>query len=103
MMLGRWLASGRSEAEFWRQTPATYTAVMRAEERVRQLAIEQQVALHHMSAQMRVMAGAGKLSPVDEWLKRVRPQPRRTVEDMILALQDAAAQGAPITFEKVEG
>jgi hypothetical protein len=76
---------------------------MRADAKRRQGAIEEQIAVEHLSAQMRVMAGAGKLDPLSDWLKRVRPQPRRTVADMILALQDAAAQGAPITFEKVEG
>lgn len=59
--------------------------------------------LNHMAAQMRVMAGAGKLGSLDVWLEHVRPKKPRTVRDMILALQDAAARGAPITITKVEG
>ncbi len=102
-MLGRWLASGRTEAAFWRQTPATFAAAMRADAKERQGRIEEQVALDWLAAQMQTMAGGGKLDPLDEWLAKVRPQPRRTVRDMILALQDAAARGAPITITKVEG
>ncbi len=56
-----------------------------------------------MAAQMHVMAKVGKLGSREAWLEQVRPQKPRNVADMILALQDAAAQGAPITFEQVEG
>lgn len=76
---------------------------MRADAKLRQEAVEVQIAVHWHSAQMRVFAGAGKLAPLDDWLAKVRPAPPRSVEDMILALQDAAARGAPITFEQVEG
>lgn len=75
---------------------------MQADAKRRQAAFEEQVAIHHLSAQMRVMAGAGKLDPLEDWLKRVRPQPKRTVRDMILTLQDAAARGARITITKLE-
>lgn len=76
---------------------------MRGDAKARQSAIEEQIAVQWHAAQMRVMAGAGKLAPLDDWLRRVRPQPRRTVRDMILALQDAEARGAAITIRKVEG
>lgn len=76
---------------------------MRGDAQVRQSRIEEQVALHHMAAQMRVMAGAGKLGRLDVWLEYVRPRKPRSVRDMILALQDAVARGAPITITKVEG
>lgn len=78
-------------------------ATIRADIRARQMAIEERVALHHMAAQMNVLAKVGKLGGREAWLEQVRPQKPRTVGDMILALQDAAAQGAPITFEQVEG
>lgn len=76
---------------------------MRGDAKARQTAAEEQIALHWLSAQMRTLAPAGKLGPLDRWLDHVRPAKPRTVEDMILALQDAAAQGAPITFEQVKG
>lgn len=76
---------------------------MRAEARNRQAAREDRVLTDYLAAQMRVMAGAGKLAPLEKYLEQVRPQKPRTVEDMILALQDAASRGAPITFEQVEG
>ena len=76
---------------------------MRAEAQNRQAAREDRVLTDYVAAQMRVMAGAGKLAPLEQYLEQVRPQKPRTVKDMILALQDAAARGAPITFEQVEG
>lgn len=76
---------------------------MRADAKERQGRIEEQVALDWLAAQMHTMAGGGKLAPLDEWLAKVRPQPRRTVRDMILALQDAAARGAPIRVTQVKG
>lgn len=76
---------------------------MRGEAKRRQADLEQQVAVHWLAAQMHTMAGGGKLAPLEDWLKRVRPQPPRTVRDMILALQDAQARGAKITIRKVEG
>lgn len=76
---------------------------MRADGKRRQAEIEQQVACHWLAAQMHTMAGGGKLDPLEDWLKRVRPQPPRSVRDMILAFQDAQARGAKITIRKVEG
>jgi hypothetical protein len=76
---------------------------MRGDAKLRQIAIEEQIAVQWHAAQMRVMAGAGKLDPLEDWLKRVRPRPKRTVSDMILALQDLAARGANITIRQVEG
>lgn len=76
---------------------------MKADAKVRQAAIEERVLTDYIAAQMRVMAGAGKLAPLDEYLMQVRPRKPRTVSDMILALQDAAARGAPIKIVKVSG
>lgn len=76
---------------------------MQGDAKARQVEIEEQIAIQWHAAQMRVMAGAGKLAPLDDWLARVRPQTRRTVRDMILAFEDAAARGAKITIRKVEG
>ncbi len=76
---------------------------MRAHARDRQITLEEQVALRWTGARMQAMASIGKLAPLDDWLKEVRPQPKRTVRDMIGALQDAAARGAPITIRKVSG
>ncbi|MGL5447901.1 MAG: hypothetical protein ACRDBL_11385 [Rhabdaerophilum sp.] len=76
---------------------------MRADAKARQSAIEEQVAVQWLAAQMQVMASGGKLAPLEDWLAKVRPRPKRTVRDMILALQDAQARGANITITKVEG
>lgn len=76
---------------------------MRADAKARQALIEQRVLTDYVAAQMHVMAGAGKLGPLDKYLEQVRPQQPRTVRDMILALQDAQARGAKITIRKVEG
>lgn len=75
---------------------------MRGDAKRNQVDIENKVFLSYLAAQMTVMAGAGKLGPLDDWLRYVRPQKPRTVQDMILALQDAAARGAPITITKME-
>ncbi len=76
---------------------------MNGDARRRQIAIEEQVAVHWHAAQMQALAAAGKLSPLNDWLDRVRPHKPRSVRDMIVALQDAAARGAPIAITKVEG
>ncbi len=76
---------------------------MKADAAARQAAREEQVLADYLAAQMRVLAGAGKLGPLERWLEQVRPQRPRTVHDMILAFQDAAARGAKITIRKVEG
>ena len=76
---------------------------MRGHKRAAQLALEERVLIEYLAAQMRVQAGAGKLAPLEDYLKKVRPRAKRTVKDMILALQDAAARGAPIKITKVEG
>lgn len=76
---------------------------MKADNKVRQAALEERVLVEYLSAQMRPMARAGKLPPLEDFLKQVRPQKQRSVRDMITALQDAAARGAPITITKVEG
>jgi hypothetical protein len=76
---------------------------MRAHAKARQSAREERVGVNWQHARMIALARIGKLGPLDDWLKEVRPRPRRTVRDMILALQDAAARGAPITIRKVEG
>ena len=76
---------------------------MRGHKRAAQLALEERVLIESLAAQMRVQAGAGKLAPLEDYLKKVRPRAKRTVKDMILALQDAAARGAPIKITKVEG
>lgn len=76
---------------------------MKADAKKRQGAIEDRVMLDWLAAQMNTLAGGGKLAPLDDWLAKVRPQPPRTVRDMILALQDAQARGAKITIRKVEG
>lgn len=76
---------------------------MEADATLRQARIEEQVLSDYVAAQMRVMAGAGKLGALDRWLEQVRPHKPRSVRDMIHALQDAAARGAPITIRKVEG
>lgn len=76
---------------------------MRADAKRRQLDIEQQVATDWLAAQMHTMAAGGKLDPLDDWLKRVRPQPRRTAADWLRTLRDAAGRGAKMTIRKVEG
>lgn len=74
---------------------------MRGDARLRQLVIEEQVAVEHLAAQMRVLAGAGELKPLEDWLQRVRPQPRRTAADMIRVLKEAAGRGARMTIRRV--
>ncbi|MEM6907174.1 MAG: hypothetical protein AAF494_00725 [Pseudomonadota bacterium] len=101
-LLGSWLSSGRTERDFWQQTLASFSVAMRGDAKRNQVDIENKVFLSYLAAQMTVMAGAGKLGPLDDWLRYVRPQKPRTVQDMILALQDAAARGAPITITKME-
>lgn len=76
---------------------------MRGDAKARQSAIEEQIAVQWFAAQMQTMASGGKLAPLDDWLAKVRPRPKRTVRDMILALQDAQARGAKISIRKVEG
>ena len=76
---------------------------MRGDAKARQTAIEEQIAVQWFAAQMQTMASGGKLAPLDEWLAKVRPQPKRTVRDMILALQDLQARGAKISIKKVKG
>jgi hypothetical protein len=76
---------------------------MRAYVTARQTDREEQVGASWQHARMIALARIGKLGPLDDWLKEVRPQAKRGVRDMILALQDAAARGAPITIRKVEG
>jgi hypothetical protein len=76
---------------------------MQGDAKARQARLEDQVLSDYLAAQMRVMAGAGKLGPLERWLEGVRPPKPRSVRDMILALQDAQARGASITIRKVEG
>lgn len=76
---------------------------MRADDRARQAAREDRILVEYLSAQMRVVAPVGKLGPLERWLEQVRPTRPRSVRDMILALQDAAARGAPIKITKVKG
>lgn len=76
---------------------------MRGYAAARQTDREEQIGASWQHARMIALAQIGKLGPLDDWLKEVRPRPKRTVRDMILALQDAAARGAPITIRKVEG
>lgn len=76
---------------------------MLADQKARQAALEERVLTEYLAAQMRVVAQVGKLGPLDRWLEEVRPRKPRGVRDMILALQDAAARGAPITITNVEG
>lgn len=102
-LLGRWLASGRTEPEFWHQTPASFVAAMRADRQAAQLALEERVLLAYLAAQMGPVAKVGKLGPLERWLEQVRPRKKRSVGDMVVALQDAAARGAPITITKVKG
>lgn len=93
---------GRDEASFWRQTPASFAAICRAERRRRQDEIEVQVVLNHMAAEMNAVASVGKLRPSDDYLARVRPR-KRGVASMLATLQDAAARSRAITIRKVEG
>lgn len=76
---------------------------MRADKRAAQLALEERVLLQYLAAQMGPVARVGKLGPLDRWLEQVRPRKKRSVRDMIVALQDAAARGAPIRITKVKG
>lgn len=71
--------------------------------KARQAAREEQIGNAWLAARMQAQASIGKLKPLDDWLKLVRPQPKRTVRDMILTLQDAAARGGKMTFRKVKG
>ena len=73
---------------------------MKAYRKRRQNEIENTVALNHQAAQMNAMAGVGKLAPLDDWLRQVRPRKKRSVSDMIQTLRDAAARGAPITIKQ---
>jgi hypothetical protein len=76
---------------------------MLADAKARQSRIEESIAVQWHAAQMQALAQVGKLAPLDDWLARVRPRPKRGVRDMILALQDAQARGAKISIRKVEG
>lgn len=76
---------------------------MEADAKLRQAAIEEQVAVQYLAAQMNVMAGAGKIGPLEQWLDHVRPKKPRSVRDWLLAFEDAAARGAPIRITKVKG
>lgn len=76
---------------------------MKADAKVRQLALEEQVLVQYLAAQMGPVAKVGKLGPLERWLKPVRPRKKRSVSDMIATLRDAAASGAPITITKVKG
>lgn len=76
---------------------------MRGHKRAAQLALEERVLVAYLAAQMGPVAKVGKLGPLERWLEQVRPRKKRSVRDMILALEDAAARGAPITITKVKG
>lgn len=76
---------------------------MEGDAKVQQRALEERVLVEYLAAQMNVMAGNGKLGDLDRWLEGVRPRKPRSARDWILAFQDAAARGAPITITKVEG
>jgi hypothetical protein len=57
---------------------------------------------HWLAAQMHTLAGAGKLKPLDDWLRMVRPRPKRRVS-MIECFQALADGGAPINVTITEG
>lgn len=76
---------------------------MKADAKARQLALEEQVLVQYLAAQMGPVAKVGKLGPLERWLEQVRPRKKRSVSDMIATLRDAAARGAPIRITKVKG
>lgn len=75
---------------------------MRARRSMAKERLQEAVALAHMAAEMNALAGIGKLAPLDDYLRRLEPQRRRTAREMISVLKDAAARGAPIRIRKRE-
>ena len=94
------MAAGFDEASFWRQTPASHAAIWQALAAERQARREERVGLDHLAAQMNALASVGKLNELDNWLAAVRPARKRSVAEMILTLQDAAARGAPLRITR---
>lgn len=76
---------------------------MEGDAEFRQRALEERVLVEYLAAQMNPMAKVGKLGSLAQWLDEVRPRKPRSVRDIIVAFQDAAARGAPIKITKVEG
>jgi hypothetical protein len=96
-----WAEAGQDEARFWVQTPASFRAVVAGVRRRLQREREDRLVLAHETAALGGAAHAGKLQDVDHYLEKIRPRTRKTPEQLLRVLQDAAARGAPMTIRRV--
>ena len=95
------MQAGQDESRFWRQTPATFDAVMKGVARRLDNEARGRTAQAWETAALGAAAKVGKLKPLADYLPKTaaKPDPKRVRRVM----EDAIARGAPIRIRKIKG
>ena len=102
MLISLWSDAGQSEDTFWRQTPASFRAVLDGTRRRLERDAEMQAMQSWQTAAFVAIAQSKNgLKPLDEYRQRRRKGGKATVAQMLGVLRDAAARGMPVTIRKV--
>jgi len=95
--------AGQSPDIFWRQTPASFDAVMRGALKREQMRADADLSLAYTTAAFNAAARAGKLKSLSHYRNKTKPQGvRQTPQEMLEALKAFKARGVPMKITRFE-
>lgn len=95
-----WVQAEFSPDDFWHQTPRHFQLIMEGVRKRLENEHHQQVRGSWETAAFTGAASAGKLKPLNHYLKL--PPPRQTPAEMLSALMAHQSSGAKMTIRKIE-
>jgi len=101
-LLSAWAEAGQSSETFWKQTPASFDAVLAGINRRNQRETEADLWRAYTAASLSATASAGKLKPFNHYLRKLKPPVAQSPQEMLEALRAFQAQGANMTITRIE-
>ena len=102
-LLSGWVEAGQSPDTFWRQTPASFDAVISGVRRRLMREAESDLFRAYTAAQFNAAASAGKLKPFAHYKKALKADKvAQTPQEMLQAFKELQAGGAPMTIKRIE-
>lgn len=103
-LLSGWVEAGQSPSEFWRQTPASFDAVIAGVRRRSERDAEFDLWRAYTVASLSAVAQAGKLKPFSHYRRKLTGgSVAQTPQEMLQALKAFQSNGAPMKISRIEG
>ena len=87
---------------FWRQTPASFDAVMKGAITARKMQNDSDMALAYSVAAFNAAGRAGKLKSLSHYQSRANRKVAQTPSEMLEVFKQFKARGVPMNIRRVE-